>query len=497
MQFKISHLRERRAEALARPCLVVPICPNKAIDGALIEHGELMHLEAWAAAGVLTGKAGEHRMLAISRTTYCGLLALGVGEDSESDAESIRRAFGQAAATLAEYQVESVVIDATAMPGFAPEAAIEGIMLAQYRFDTYKKPPKDTPAPKLVSYVEAVLSDDAESSQVEARCHTAVVACEAANWARDLSNGPANAVTPAGLAEAAREMAQDVGCAFTCMEREEMEALGMEALLGVSRGSAEPPKLILLERRVPKDARTIALVGKGITFDTGGISIKPAQAMHEMKYDMCGAAAVLGAMRALCQLDVQCNLVCVVPSAENTLGPSAQKPGDIIKAYNGTTIEVNNTDAEGRLILADAMAYVADKHKPDAMVDLATLTGACIVALGHYAAGLLANDDELAEALEIAGDRTGERVWRLPLWKDYSKLMEGTHADLTNIGPPKEAGAITAAAFLEKFTGKLPWAHLDIAGTAWGAKNIPYWNADHATGYGVRLLTEWILAGSR
>jgi leucyl aminopeptidase len=266
----------------------------------------------------------------------------------------------------------------------------------------------------------------------------------------------------------------------------------MNALLGVARGSAQPPRLIILEHHYSDDVKTVALVGKGVTFDTGGISIKPAASMHEMKYDMCGAAAVLCAFMTLAELRPAINVIAVVPAAENMTGDAAQRPGDIVRAYNGKTIEVHNTDAEGRLILADAMAYAVDKYKPAAMVDAATLTGACVVALGFYAAGLFTNNQELADSLIAAGNATGERLWQLPLWPDYEKLIEGTHADLCNIGP-REGGAISAAAFLKEFVGDTPWAHLDIAGTAWGVKNIPYWSTDHATGFGVRLLTNWVL----
>jgi leucyl aminopeptidase len=216
--------------------------------------------------------------------------------------------------------------------------------------------------------------------------------------------------------------------------------------------------------------------------------------MHEMKFDMCGAAAVLCTMLNVTAIKPKVNVVCVVPAVENMTGPAAQVPGDIVRAYNGKTIEVHNTDAEGRLILADAMAYTVDKYKPDYMVDLATLTGACVVALGHYAAGLFDNNDALRNQLMAAAEVSGERVWPLPLDEDYEKLIEGTHADVCNIGPRGEAGAVTAAAFLKQFVGETPWAHLDIAGTAWGGKHISYLDPKHATGYGVRLLTAWILA---
>lgn len=272
-----------------------------------------------------------------------------------------------------------------------------------------------------------------------------------------------------------------------------MAKLGMNAILGVARGSEQRANLMVLRYESPGAKRTLAVVGKGVTFDTGGISIKPSESMHEMKYDMSGAAAVLGAMRAIAALKPAINIIALAPAVENMPGANAQRPGDIVKAYNGKTIEVLNTDAEGRLVLADALAYAVDKFKPDCIVDLATLTGACVTALGHYAAGVTATDDALYEALCRASDVSGERIWRLPLWEDYDKLIEGTHADLANIGPRGEAGSIIGGCFLKHFVGDTPWAHLDIAGAAWGGKNISYLRDKDASGFGVRLLTQWIL----
>jgi leucyl aminopeptidase len=378
-----------------------------------------------------------------------------------------------------------------------PEQAhgfIEGLMLGQYRFDQYKEPKPDEPAPQRVKAVTITL--EALTKAAADRCEQARVACESANWARDLANTPPNDMTPSQLAHAALEMAEAAGCEGQVLDRNWLEELEMGAFLGVARGSAEPPTLSVLRYTHEAATQTVALVGKGVTFDTGGISIKPSQDMHEMKFDMCGAAAVLGAFRALAALKPAINILCVVPACENSPSGNAQRPGDVVRAYNGKTIEVHNTDAEGRLILADALAYTVAEYAPACVVDLATLTGACVVALGHYAAGMMTTDDALANSLDAAGKVTGERVWRFPLWNDYDKLIEGTHADICNIGPPKEAGAIVGGAFLKHFVDKTPWAHLDIAGAAWGGKHIPYLDPKHATGYGVRLLTEWVLRKS-
>jgi len=273
-------------------------------------------------------------------------------------------------------------------------------------------------------------------------------------------------------------------------EEEEMRRMGMGALLGVAQGSREPAKLIVLTYE-PRSARadTVALVGKGLTFDSGGISIKPGAKMEDMKFDMCGGAAVLAAMQAAARLRVPVRVVGLVPSSENLPDGASYKPGDILKAMNGVTIEVRNTDAEGRLILADALSYATTKlrPRPKAIVDLATLTGACVIALGDQCAGLVSNDDDLAERVAAAGRAAGDPAWRLPLGEGYRKQMASPYADVSNLGATPGAGAITAAAFLEKFVGKVPWAHLDIAGVAWTDRKDGYLSKG-GTGAGVRLL---------
>jgi leucyl aminopeptidase len=263
----------------------------------------------------------------------------------------------------------------------------------------------------------------------------------------------------------------------------------MGMLLGVSKGSEEPAKLIVLEYRPAGAKQTVALVGKGITFDSGGISLKPGKSMDEMKYDMCGSAAVLGAMSAVAQLKPKVNVIGVVATSENMPSGTAQRPGDIVTAYNGKRVEILNTDAEGRLVLGDALAYTVDKLKPDAIIDLATLTGACVVALGHYIAGAITNNEDLMRQLQSAAQRTGERVWELPNDPDYSEALKGAHGDLQNIADGG-AGTIIGGIFLEHFVGDTPWVHLDIAGVAWGVKSIDYHPSKSATGFGVRLLLD-------
>lgn len=437
-------------------------------------------------AQVFAGKAKESCFLPTPAGPFAGILMIGLGKEPAS--EALRRAAGDAASTLAKHRIEALAVDAASLRGrFEP--VLEGIAFAQYRFDRYKHRPEDTPAPAVVRQA-TILS---HSPEAEAAAKHAAILIESTQWARDLANRSSDDLTPAVLADEAAAMAKGLGCKATVIDDEEMEDLGMGALLGVGRGSARPPRLVILEYRPAGATKTLALVGKGITFDTGGISLKPGEAMHEMKFDMCGAAAVLGAFRAAASLRPKVNLVCAVPAAENMPSSNAVTPGEILTAYNGKTIEIHNTDAEGRLILADALAYIADKYQPDAMIDAATLTGAVIIALGHYAAGLMSTDDGLTESLQRAAKATDERIWPLPLWDDYAELMKGTHADLKNIPSGRLAGSVTAGCFLKEFAGPGPWAHLDIAGTAWGASGIPYLDPKHASGYGVRLLTQWVI----
>lgn len=478
----------------AGSCLAVPVFEKDfPLRSEVLSAADENILQAVVDREAFTGKRGTVYFLPTPTSIYGGVILLGLGKKDDFDAEVLRRTAGAACASFKQNRVHQLCLDVSHYDDLRPEAVIEGVLLGQYDFNVYKAQPKDAPAPVRVERLNVVVSKAADLNAVQTACELSALACLSTNGARHLANTPPNECTPEALAEFARGIQQDSGCKCTILEEKQMASLGMNALLGVAQGSALPPRLIILEHRHGDDVPTIAIVGKGVTFDTGGISIKPSQAMHEMKYDMCGAAAVLCTMMNIVELKPRINVICVVPTVENMPSHNAMRPGDIVKAYNGKTIEVHNTDAEGRLILADAMAYTADKYKPDMMVDLATLTGACVIALAHNAAGLFSNDDNLSAALTAAGEATGERVWRMPLWEDHERLVDGTHADLCNIGP-REGGAISAAAFLKQFIGDTPaWAHLDIAGTAWGGKHLPYLDANHATGYGVRLLTTWIL----
>jgi leucyl aminopeptidase len=304
------------------------------------------------------------------------------------------------------------------------------------------------------------------------------------NFARDLGNLPGNICTPLYLAESAESMARDFGFKCQTLDEQGIAAQGMTSFLSVAKGSDEPPRLIVLEYKGSKD-KPVVLVGKGLTFDAGGISLKPGEGMDEMKYDMCGAAAVLGTFRAVAELGLPVNLVGVIPACENLPSGRANKPGDVIAAMDGQTIEILNTDAEGRLILCDALTY-AERFAPQVVVDLATLTGACVIALGHVTHGLFANDDDLAEELLAAADKSGDLAWRLPLFEEYQEQLKSNFADMANIGG-RPAGAITAACFLSRFAEKFRWAHLDIAGTAWKSGA-----AKGATGRPVPLLVEFL-----
>jgi leucyl aminopeptidase len=328
---------------------------------------------------------------------------------------------------------------------------------------------------------------------------------EAACLARDLINTPGQDLVPERLATRAREIGRDTGARVEVLGVPQLERLGMGAVLAVGRGSVHPPRFIVLDRpargtgaargRTRAGGPTIVLIGKGVTFDTGGISIKPRENMHRMKYDMAGAAAVLGVFSALPDLDLPPRVVGLIPSSENMPGGRALKPGDVVRSMDGTTIEVTNTDAEGRLLLADALGY-ARRFAPVAVVDLATLTGAITLALGHLAAGLFTGDEALASELAAAAEASGERVWRMPLWDDYAPEMRSDTADILNSSGMREGAACQAAIFLKRFAGGMPWVHLDIASTAWAPVDRAH-EPRGATGWGVRLLLEWLSRRAR
>jgi leucyl aminopeptidase len=437
------------------------------------------------AGGAGEARGGYKKVAVLHRAGGGTALAVGLGKREEMDPERARVAAALAARRAAELEATSV---AWLLPESDDEEAVAaalvtGTLLAAHRFDRFKSSDPDDPPPPGVGSL-LVLGPEAVAEAAEA----ARVCAEAQNRARDLQSLPANVATPSYLGRRAREVASHhEGVTAEVFGREWLAEKGMGGILAVSRGSAEEPQLIVLRYAGGGDGPTLGLVGKGVTFDTGGISIKPSAGMHEMKMDMSGAAAVLEAVTAIAELGLPVDLVAVIPSTENMPSGTAVKPGDVITQYNGKTVEVNNTDAEGRLILADALAYTVELGA-ERIVDMATLTGAVLIALGSTYAAVISNDDELAALVESAGEATGELVWRLPLHPEFAALMKGTVADLSNLASKRKAGTITAAAFLQEFVGETPWAHVDIAGTAWDVGR-EYTGSD-SSGYGVRLLVD-------
>ena len=434
-------------------------------------------------------------VLAPDGLDFARVLVIGVGKAETADAMSVERWAGHAVRRTLTSGAEKLVLQPDALPGVSKADsgahAAMGARLAAYRFDTYRTKLKPEQKPSLTG-VEISMEAPA-TARARAEKDAAIV--EGVFFARDLVNEPANILFPVSFAERLRDL-ETLGVEVEVLEPETMAKLGMGALLGVAQGSANPGRMVAMSwngARV-KTARPLALVGKGVTFDTGGISIKPAAAMDEMKGDMGGAAAVAGTIRALALRKAKANVVGIVALVENMPGANAQRPGDIVTTMSGQTIEVLNTDAEGRLILADAVWYAQDKFNPTAVIDLATLTGAMIVALGHEYAGVFSNDEDLVQGLINAGQSEGEPVWRMPLSAAYDKMMDTPNADMKNISGKPTAGSITAAQFIKRFVKDgVAWAHIDIAGTA--TKPGPYedpLSPSWATGYGVRLLNRLV-----
>ncbi len=442
------------------------------------------------------GEASECTLSFASEGVARIILLAGLGSRKEFEWDTVRLAMGEAvrkardsgAGTLACIAASAAFAELSAED--VARAAAEGAVLGNYRYMEYRAKAKEK-AKQLESVV--LHYDDSRRRAAGNRgLEVGRILAEATNMARDLGTHPSNVVTPTYLAEEAKKLAKS-GLKIKVLEQAQMVKAGMNALLAVAKGSAEPSKLIVIEYRAPGARKTLALVGKGITFDSGGISIKPHEKMDEMKMDMCGAAAVLAAMKAVPQLKPKCNVIGIIPAVENLPSGTAYKPGDILTAMNGKTIEIITTDAEGRLILADALVYAVKTYKPSAIVDVATLTGACVVALGHHATGLFSNRDSFRKVVERAGEHAGERLWQLPLYKEYTDDIQSDVADIKNAAS-RWGGACTAAAFLQEFVGKTPWVHLDIAGTAIDAKVSSIQPKSVASGAGVRTLLQLTLS---
>ncbi len=435
------------------------------------------------ARGAADAKSAYRRLTVLHPDRPPRAIAVGLGKRTEMEPERARVAAALAAAEAARLGAPTIAwqIPESGDPAGITSGIVVGTILAGYRFDRFRSSDPDEERPAAIE--ELILLGPPELS---AEAETARICAEAQNRARELQDLPSNVATPSYLARRAEEIdgAND-SVSTDVLGRQEISERGMGGIEAVSAGSAEDPALIVMRYSGGGSGPTLGLVGKGVTFDTGGISIKPGASMHEMKMDMSGAAAVLEAVAAIAELGIAIDVIAVIPTIENMPSGTAVKPGDIITQYNGKTVEVNNTDAEGRLILADALAYCVELGA-ERIVDIATLTGAVVVALGSTYSALISNDEVLAAAVERAAEDSGELAWRLPLHPEYKELTKGTVADLTNLAAKRKAGTIYAGSFLEEFVDGHPWAHLDIAGTAWDVGR-PYVGSG-PTGVGVRLL---------
>jgi len=468
-----------------------PTRPGPALDGpvAMIDSALDGLIGAMQRSGEFTGKPGETMLIpTFGKLETPRVLLVGLGPRERVNADRVRRDAAIACRSLNHGSVAQV-----GLALFWPElgldepplaqAAVEGALIGLYTFNRYKSATAEEE--HHLSTLSLLTSAGGDAHALHTAIERGRIMAEATNFARDLANEPPNVLTPTELAHRARQMALANGLECEILEREQMQERGMGGLLAVAQGSAQPPKLIILRYRGGDPNQPgMALVGKGITFDTGGISIKPAERMEEMKFDMCGAAAVIGAMQAIAQLKPKINVTALAPATENMPGGNAYRPGDILRISNGKTIEIVNTDAEGRLILSDALS-LARKEGLAPIIDVATLTGACMVALGKVNTGVFSNDEQLSRAIVAAGAAEGEKFWPMPMDEEYDELIKSEVADVKQTGG-RYGGAIIAAKVLSNFTQGAPWAHLDIAGTAYDEKK-PY-QAPGATGVAVRTL---------
>ncbi len=475
-------------------CVVVGVFDNRkpGLSAELIDRASNGYLSEIIRRGDMEGKLGSTLLLHNVPGTLCDrVLLLGLGKEREFREKEFRQSIRSAVKLLNETGSYEAVLYLTEEAvkrrdiAWRVEHAVVMAMDAVYRFDRMKSHPEEVRRPLRKLTLSVPQRSDLPSGEAAAKRGLAIA--HGAALARDLGNLPGNFCTPSYLGEQALAMGKELDFKVQVLDRSEIEKLGMGSFLSVTNGSAEPPRFIVMEYfNGTKKTKPHVLVGKGITFDSGGISLKPGPEMDEMKFDMCGAAAVLGSFRSIAEIGAKINLVGLIPACENLPGGRATKPGDVVKSMSGQTIEILNTDAEGRLILCDALTY-AERYDPAAVIDIATLTGACIIALGNVASGLLSNNDVLARALLTAGEEAYDRAWQLPLWEEYQEQLQSNFADFANIGG-RPAGTITAACFLSRFTKKYDWAHLDIAGVAHkGGKE------KGATGRPVPLLTRYLL----
>ncbi len=492
-------VRVGRAEVETAEVLVVTHCDgegfqkqdvgqlNKALGGALSDVVQSKEFE---------GKPGEALLYHTQgKVPAKRVLLIGLGKKKDLTLDGLRQAMGHAVKRVRQTKAAtySVSVPATTPKGCSAvevaQAMTEGATLGSYQFDVYRS---ENAVGREISQMTLLTPLKGQVRQFAEGVRRGKATAEAAWFVRDLCNHPSNVMTPARIASEAKAIAKHEGLALKILEQKDMEQLGMGALLGVARGSHEPPKFIILEYNGAKrkDERPVVLIGKTITFDTGGISLKPAENMEHMKADMTGGAEVLASVRAAARLKLPLRLISILPVAENMPGGRAMKPGDIVTTLSGKTVEVQNTDAEGRLILADALAY-AQRFNPAVVIDIATLTGACVVALGQFAIGMFGTDAKLKDQLRKSGQLSGERVWEMPLWDEYFEQLRSDVADMRNIGG-RGGGMITAALFLSKFAGDGPWAHIDIASTDWSERERAY-IPKGPTGIGTRLLLQFLI----
>ncbi len=468
--------------------LAVPVFAGRVLGpgGKALDAAVGGSLDAFMTEAGFEGKAEETLAVPAGKLNARAVLLVGVGDKKAVSANGLRRAAAAVVRRSPKAKtIATTLLDTVPSGGdrvAAAQAVAEGAALGAYKFLRYKQ---KSDAPALEKFVLLGKKDDTVAQAL----NRGVAVAGAVAWARDLVNEPAGAMTPSQLAEEARRAAEQGGLDIEVLDEVEIANQGLGGLLGVSLGSDQPPRLVKLTYTPKgKATGTVALVGKGITFDSGGLSLKPAEGMETMKTDMSGAAAVIGAMSVLRAVGVQTKVIAFVPTTENMPGGRAIKPGDVLKIRNGKTVEVLNTDAEGRLILADGLSLAAEEE-PDAVIDLATLTGACMVALGIKVAGLMGNDDRWIGQVRDAAERAGEGVWHLPLPQEYRKDLDSEIADLKNITGTRYGGALTAGLFLSEFTGDIPWVHLDIAGPARAPSDDGY-IVKGGTGFGVRTLVE-------
>lgn len=485
--------------SLKLPAVVIFAFENERLSGPASFKNILQHLRQKEFKGSENQSVLVHTL---GKLPPQRILLVGLGKQTSCTLETLRRATGLATKKLRESGIDRAAVQVCGdlkdrcSTLDCVEAIVDAATLASYRFCQFKTDNDKTELKSLTLCLPA----GADLRAARQKAAKAQAVADAANYAREIGNLPGNVASPAVLADYAQALARQHGLKCTVLAKKQLAKRGFGGLLAVGGGSANEPRMIVLEYNPQSAIRNrqspIALVGKAITFDSGGLSIKPSEKMDEMKFDKCGGVAVLGAMKAIAQLKLPLRVLGIIAAAENMPGAASYRPGDILTSYRGpdkrgVAIEVLNTDAEGRIVLGDALA-LARQHQAQAIIDFATLTGACVVALGTFAAGMMGNDEKLQDKIRAAAERTGERVWPLPLWQEYKDKIKSDIADIKNTGG-RDAGAITAAAFLAKYVGDTPWAHLDIAGTAWTTEERPYYTKG-ATGFGVRLVAE-LLSG--